>query len=117
MAPKYDSRLIGVWQSDRRRTFRHFKPKMGCPPNKFRILKAMFGKLIVRWGRGRCATELNEFCDSVAYEVIARDTSSVVIRYRDSVTETGTIQHIHFEKNYYWIALSGSLIEWFRRME
>ncbi len=115
--PKFDRRLIGGWQSDRRRTFRHFKPKMGCPPQSFRKLKAMFGKLVIRWGRGRCHTELDGYCDSVAYEVIARDTSSVVIHYRDCVTETDTIQHIHFEENYYWIAVSGSLIEWFRRVE
>ena len=116
-APKYDSRLIGTWQSDRRRTFMHFKPKWGCPPQNLRKLKAMFGKLVIRWGRGRCHTELDGYCDSDTYEVIARDTSSVVIRYRDGITEMDRIQHIHFEENDYWIAVSGRLIEWFRRVE
>ncbi len=107
-----------MWQSDRRRTFQQFKPPMGCTPQNLRKLKALFGKLVIRWGRGRCYTELDGYCDSVAYEVIAHDTSSVVIRYRDSITgETDRIQHIHFEVNCYWIAVSGHLIEWFRRVE
>jgi hypothetical protein len=49
--------------------------------------------------------------------VIARDTLSVVIRNRDSITLTDLIQHIDLEENCNWIAVSGRLIEWFQRVE
>src|SRR5262249_15094613 len=79
--PKYDGLLIGPWRSDRRRTFRHFKPKPGCPPRSLRKLKSIFGKLVIRWGRGRHHTEMDGHHESAAYEVVARDASSVVVRF------------------------------------
>jgi hypothetical protein len=114
---KYDGRLIGAWRSDRRRTFRHFKPKPGCPPRSLRKLKSIFGKLVIRWSRGRYYTELDGYHDSGAYAVVAQDESSIVVRFWDSLTEADRIGHIHFEGDHYWTAVSGGLIEWFRRVE
>jgi hypothetical protein len=114
--PKLDRRLLGTWQSDRRRTFRHFKPKAGTTPGHLRKLKALFGKLVIRWGRGRYDTELDGHRDSGNYEVIGGDVESVVVRYRDALTGQDRITQIHFAGDHYWLSINGGLIEWFRRV-
>lgn len=114
---KTDRRLLGTWRSDRRRTFRHFKPKAGCPPKSLRKLKALFGKLVVKWGRGVCYTELVGHRESTRYDVVASDTASVVVRLRDELSGEDRLHHIHFDGDYYWVALSGgSICEFFRRV-
>lgn len=116
-AAKIDPRLLGTWRSDRRRTLRHFKPKPGCPPQSLRRFKALFGKLVVEWGRGGCRTELDGYGKSVLYEVVATDATSVVVRSRDERTGQHCLQHIHFDGDYYWVAIgNGSLCEFFRRV-
>jgi hypothetical protein len=116
-AAKTDRRLLGTWQSDRRRTFRHFKPKPGCSPHALRKLKGLFGKLVVRWGRGVYVTELDGHQTSVRYEVVATDAESVVVRFRDELSGSDQLQQIHFAGDYYWIALTGGAIfEFFRRV-
>jgi hypothetical protein len=117
LAGKTDRRLLGTWVSDRRRTFRHFKPKAGCPPQSLRKFKAIFGKLAVKWGRRFYHTELDGHRRSARYEVVASDASSVVVRSRDELSGEDQLQHIHFDGDYYWVALSGgSLCEFFRRV-
>lgn len=113
---KMDRRLLGTWKSDRARTFRHFRPKPNCPPASLRKLKAMFGKLTVRWGRRKCYTDLDGYRDVSNYEVIARDSVSVVVRLPDFLSGEPRLHHIHFDGEYYWIPLSGGLCEFFRRV-
>ena len=114
--PTFDRRLLGTWRSDRRRTFRHFKPKPGAAPESLRKLRSLFGKLVIHWERGRYSTELDGHRDAGEYEVIASDAKSVVVCCRDPRTDRETLQQIHFDGDYYWIALDGRLIEWFRRV-
>jgi hypothetical protein len=114
--PKADRRLLGTWKSDRRRSFRNIRPKPGCRPAALRKLKALFGKLVVRWGRVKYYTDLDGFRSSARYEVVARDSTSVVVRYLDSEGGEGRLQQIHFEGDHYWIALGGGLCEYFRRV-
>ncbi len=114
--PKWDSRLIGTWKSDRRRTFQNFKPKTGFDPKKFRKLKSLFGKLTIRWGRGKCYTELGEYRDSENYEIIARDSNCVIVRLWSEIYEEFLLQRIHFEGEFYSMALGGGLCEYFRRI-
>lgn len=114
---KSDRRLLGTWQSDRRRTFRHFKPKAGCSPHSLRKFKAMFGKLVVQWDRGVYHTELDGHRSSARYEVVASDAESVVVRSRDELSGEDRLQHIHFDEDSYWVALAGgSICEFFRRV-
>jgi hypothetical protein len=115
--PTGDSRLLGTWRSDRRRTFRHYKPKAGCSPQALAGLKAMFGKLVVRWGRGKYHTELEGHRESGGYEVVASDSVSVVVRYQDFLSGEDRLRQIHFDGDYYWIALGGGLCEYFRRIK
>jgi hypothetical protein len=115
--PNIDRRLLGTWKSDRRRTFRHFRPKAGCSPASFRKFRALFGKLVIRWGHGKSYAELDGHRSVTAYEVVASDSRSVVIRYFDSLAGEDRLRQIHFDGEYYWIALGGGLCEYFRRMQ
>lgn len=110
-----DERLLGTWQSDRRKTFLHYKPSPKSTPQQLRNLKALFGKLVVRWERQKYHTELDGYFSSEPYIVLASDVDSVVIRHRDKVTRAERLQQIHFEEDWYWTATWG-LIEWFRRV-
>lgn len=114
--PKTDKRLIGTWQSDRAKTFRHYKPVKGFSEARLRRFKALFGKLTVRWGRTKYYTELEGSRGSEHYEVVASDDTSVVIRHVDFITGLPELKQIHFEGDYYYFALDGHLSEWFRRI-
>ncbi len=115
--PAYDRRLIGIWKSDRRKTFMHYKPKSTLSPSKLRRFKALFGKFVVRWGRGKIYTELDGWKDSGPYEIVASDAESVVVRTHDAIFDRPVLHQIHFEGDHYWIALDGGFCEWFRRVK
>ena len=117
--PKVDRRLLGTWKSDRRRTFQNFKPRRACSPQALRRLKAMFGKLVIRYGPKRYYTDFNGRRDWGAYKVVATDSQSVVIRYHDTLSGEDRLTHIHFDGDFYWIAVAivnGTLREFFRRV-
>lgn len=113
---QFDPRLIGTWKSDRRRTFRHWKPRPGCSPQSERKFKALFGKLIVRWTPTKCHWDCSGSIDSGIYHVVARDSDSVVVWLQESLSGKPQLLQIHFEDDYYWIALTGGLCEYFRRI-
>jgi hypothetical protein len=52
----FDRRLLGKWQSDRLRTFRHYKPQRTVSEQQQRRFKSLFGKMVIRWGRRRVST-------------------------------------------------------------
>ncbi|HEY4260196.1 MAG TPA: hypothetical protein VGM98_08550 [Schlesneria sp.] len=106
---KFDKRLIGTWQSDRRKTFQHYKPDKSISAAHLRRFKALFGKFVIRWGRTKCYSELDGWEDS-------GDDSSVVIRHPHSIAKQNVLKQIHFEGDCYWFALDGSMNEWFRRI-
>lgn len=116
MPIKSDKRLIGTWQSDRRKTFQHYKRSKKVPESRHRRLQALFGKLVVRWGRTKYYTELDGFQDSGPYEIVASDETSVVIRHTDVITGQIELKQLHFEGDYYWFPLGGHLTEWIRRI-
>lgn len=110
-----EPRLLGNWQSDRRRTLRHWKPLPTCPPASHSKFRAIFGKLIIHWTPNRYRMERDDFRRSGAYTVIARDAGSVVIEVEGWFDERELVQ-IHFEDDRYWVALQWPFIEWFRRV-
>lgn len=110
-----EPRLLGTWQSDRRRTLRHWKPLSTCPPASHRKFRALFGKLVIHWTPKRYRMERDDFRRSGAYTVIARDAGSVVIEVEGWFDERELVQ-IHFEDDRYWVALQWPFIEWFRRV-
>ena len=111
-----DRRLLGTWQSDRRKTFRQFAPRSGTSPEAVRQLRAMFGKLVVRWTPKRCFSEFDGTRSSVAYEVVATDPSSVVVRYFNTLLTDFRLRHLHFEGKLYWVSIGG-LREYFKRLK
>ena len=114
--PKFDKRLIGTWKSDRRRTFQHYKAKPGTDPKQLRKLKSLFGKMTIRWGRGKHHSDLEGSLSSAEYEIIGRDSSSVVVRLWDDLLQEYQVRQIHFEEDYYFITVWGGLCEYFRRI-
>ena len=50
----YDSRLLGTWRSDRRRTAEEIEARSDIPKTKKAALSAMFGHLTVLYTRTRC---------------------------------------------------------------
>lgn len=112
-----DRRLIGTWKSDRLRTFRHYKPKPTVTLQSLRRFRSLFGKLEVQWTRSKCHSNFDGHRDSMPYEVVASDAESVVVRYRDVLTDSEVLRQITFDGNFYWIALGGGLCEWFRRIK
>ena len=82
-----------------------------------RKLKAIFGKLVIRYTRRKYYIEFDDYRESGTYDVVAVDSKSVVIRYRDEFSGEPQLQHIHFDGDFYWIAHpSGSLCEFFRKV-
>lgn len=115
---KFDRRLIGTWKSDRRRTFLHYKPPEDFTSEKLDKFKSVFGKLTIRWGRGKYYTLLNGFRDVQSYEIVASDHDSVVVRIRHEIYGHDCLRQICFDGDHYWIALDGGdLCEWFKRVK
>lgn len=112
----FDRRLVGIWRSDRRRTFRDFFPRRGVSEESIRKLKSLFGKLEVRYGYKVMHSSYDGVEEQTAYELLASDSSSVVIRYYSELFNEHCIRQIHFEDEYMWMAISGGLCEFFRRI-
>ncbi len=112
---KYDPRLLGTWKSDTRRTFREFKLRPGSTPKSLRKLKRLFGKLVVRFDRRKMYSNYDGTRDAGKYQVLGRDSESVVIRFYNDLWQEFQIQPIHFEGGYYWIWAYATR-EYFRRV-
>lgn len=114
---KTDKRLLGTWKSDGRRTVAEWRFAKRLTPERRRKFLAIFGRLRLTYTRRRIHGALGEYRFTHPYEVLAADSDTVAIRYRDEAgTSEWRIQHIHFEGDHYWIAL-GRNREWFRRPE
>lgn len=50
------------------------------------------------------------------YEIVARNSFSLVIQYQGQIEGEWCIYHIHFEKDKYWIPIGGNR-EWFKRLK
>ncbi len=114
---KNDNRLLGTWKSDRRRTFKHFRPRPDCSPQSLRKFKSIFGKMVVRWDSDTCQTDLDGCKQTAAYEVIARDSVSVVVRCYDQLAQEARLLQIFFEGDHYWIWAGGNMREYFKRVD
>ncbi|MCE9524577.1 MAG: hypothetical protein K8R36_00825 [Planctomycetales bacterium] len=109
--PIVDSRLVGNWKSDKRKTFQHYTaPYRGTRKGK-KLLRSLFGKLNVRWARKYVYTELEGFKTKEKYEILAQDEHTVAVR----LTESNHLEHIHFEDGKYWI-WAGFTREYFARI-
>ncbi len=111
----FDSRLVGTWRSDLRRTTKDIEARRDIPANSRRSLVRLFGRLTLRYTRTRCYSTLDGSTDNLSYRVLAKNSDEVVVAGLSSVTGELSIHHIHFEGRYYWISL-GAFREYFRRL-
>ena len=77
----------------------------------------MFGKLIVRWGKGCVRTDLEGFRSKETYEIVARDSVSVVVRSFNEVLGEERLLQLFFERDYYWFWTPWGMREFFRRVK
>ncbi len=112
-----DTRLLGVWRSDARRTGREIKARNDIPPPRAKKLKKLFGKLEIRFTDTRCYITLDGSTEVRRYQVLAKDRTSVAILGENTLNGSPTISHIHFEGNHFWITIgNGRLREFFKRI-
>jgi hypothetical protein len=110
-----DSRLIGNWRSDARKTSLEIAARRDITAAKKKKLLRFFGKLELRYTPTRCYSSLNGQISVNRYSVVAKDSSSVALLVSNPILGK-QIVHIHFEGNRYWIVLgSGRMREFFKR--
>lgn len=121
---RWDKRLLGTWKSDRRLTFQNWKPSPKLRPSRVRKFRSLFGRLVMRWTRGKYYSDLDGFQDSGHYEILARDANSVVVQCWDSVpsrklqTVEPELSIIFFEgTDTYRLPLRNGFCECFKRIE
>lgn len=116
-----ERRLLGTWRSDRRTTFRHLRARVGSTPAQVRRFKSLFGRMEVRWTRSRVYSRMSSGdadWNWQPYEVIASDSSSVVVRTPDVTPgEEWRLFQIVFDGDLYWVTAWPGLPEAFRRVE
>jgi hypothetical protein len=118
---KSDPRLLGVWKSDRRLTFKHYTPQHKLASAKLKKFKSIFGKLIVRWGRQFVYTDYDGTKFKDRYDILGRDSVSVVIRTEinilDELFREERVYQIFFENDdCYWFWTAWGMREFFRRI-
>jgi hypothetical protein len=137
--PKFDKRLLGVWKSDKKRTFQEWRWVKPLPLKKKKRFKSIFGKLEVTYARAKVISTLRhrKWEQARRYVILGIDDESVAIlqfgeieiknrRKYDSANlkfvkelfgSKPKIQHIHFDKKHYWISLgNGRNRECFRKI-
>jgi len=111
-----DSRLIGMWKSDGRKTAKEIAARRDIPTSKKRKLLRFFGKLELRYTQTRCYSRLGDYVSVNRYTVAAKDAWSVALVVCNPIAGK-QIVHIHFEGDRYWITLgSGRMREFFKRV-
>lgn len=111
-----DSRLIGTWKSDARRTAREIAARRDISAGKKARLRRLFGKLELRYTSSRCYSRFGDRVTVNRYTVVAKDARSVALVMSNPFAGN-RIVHIHFEGDHYWIILgSGRVREFFRRV-
>src|SRR6266849_1882022 len=111
-----DSRLIGTWKADGRKTAKEIAARRDIPASKTVKLRRLFGKLELRYTESRCYSRLGDYVSVNRYIVVAKDAwSAAVVAFNPIAGKQ--IVHIHFEGDHYWITLgSGRMREFFKRV-
>ena|SRR6266851_5087912 len=111
-----DSRLIGTWRSDARKTSLEIAARRYITAAKKKKLQRFFGKLELRYTPTRCYSLLNGQVSVSRYRVLAKDSFSVALLMSNPIIGEHIV-HIHFAGSHYWIILgSGQMREFFKRV-
>jgi hypothetical protein len=96
----FDSRLIGTWRSDARKTSSDIASRLDLTSEKnrkkYEKLSSMFGKLELRYTRTHCHSRFGSHIAVAAYTVVAKDDYSVALLSTDPLIGK-EILHLHFE--------------------
>ena len=116
----HDSRLIGTWRSDARKTSIDIATRRDIRSSKNKKknqkLLSLFGKLELRYTRTLCHSRLGNHESVAAYKVVAKDENSVALLSVQPLVGK-QIVHIHFVGKHYWVYLGSSgLREFFKRV-
>jgi hypothetical protein len=98
-------------------TFKHHNPSSNMTPKRLHRFKSIFGKLLIRWGNGTVYTEFDGIKSKDPYEIIAKDSVSVVVRTFNEVLNEERLTQIFFEKGHYWFWTPWGMREFFRRVK
>jgi hypothetical protein len=114
----YDTRLLGRWRSDAKRTGRELAARRDISARQKAGLRRLFGKLELRYTRNRCYATLSGRTEHFPYSVVAKDSSSVAIVSYDALLEQPKISHFHFDGSHMWVAVgTGRFREFFKRVQ
>ena len=69
----YDVRLIGVWKSDKRKTFQDIDARRNIPAKSQKALYRMFGKLALRYTRTHFYSTFDEISNVGRYKLVAKN--------------------------------------------
>jgi hypothetical protein len=137
--PKTDKRLLGIWKSDKRRTFAEWNWKRKISSQKKAKIRSLFGKLEVTYTRTKVISVLphRDWGQARRYAMLAMDDTSVAIVKFGEIEIMNRrkydpenlkmvealfgaklqIEHIHFEKRHFWISIgNGRNREFFRKI-
>jgi hypothetical protein len=113
----HDSRLIGTWRSDARKTALEIAARRDLRLPKNKKLLGLFGKLELRYIKQLCFSRFKDHESVSAYKVVAKDDYSVALVMVNPIAGK-QIVHIHYDGNYYWVPLGSSgLREFFKRVK
>lgn len=110
-----DKRLLGTWKSDRTKTFAEFVPRRRCSRVWLRKFKSLFGKLVIRYTPRKMHEDYDGNKGSGDYQVLGKDSESVVIRFYSTLWKQWQIQQLHFDGDHYWVWVYG-MREFFRKV-
>ena len=115
-----ERRLLGTWVSDARRTIGDLEKRRTLPAKSRKAMKAIFGRLRLRYTRSRCYSTLDLNTDALPYRVLATNSEGAVLTGRslpEWLTPEEQIQHVRFvSDNLYWVCIGG-IHEYFRRVK
>lgn len=114
-----DRRLVGNWVSDGRRTIADLEKRRRLSAKHRKAMKAIFGKLRLRYTPSRCYSTLDGNTEALPYRVLATNSEGAIVTGRslpEWLTTEEQIQHVRFVTNdLYWVCLGG-IHEYFRRV-
>src|SRR5262245_10805678 len=100
-----DSRLLGTWRSDTRRTMRDILARRDITPRGRKVFRGIFGNLELRYSRTRVYSKFRGSLEVNRYNVLGKDEEGVAIQVERGPGNLGRLYHIRFDEPYYWICL------------
>jgi hypothetical protein len=109
-----DSRLHGVWQSDRERTLKHWRTSEEMKPDQYELFAGSFGRIKRTYTPESMIWERDGQRMSHQYWVIHKTPNSVFVSYGNPVG--GLVEQLFIEQGWLY-CVSGYNLEFFKRIE